>query len=73
MRPNPQHLHALMEMEVHIECTAKALDEGDRARVDMSPLVPLCHRLVDVILPDGGAHDGMDLGRELLRGRHPVP
>jgi hypothetical protein len=29
-------------------------------------------RLVDVILTDRGANDGMDLGGESLRRRHPV-
>jgi len=31
-----------------------------------------CDRLVDVILTNRGADDGMDFGREILRGRHPV-
>jgi hypothetical protein len=61
-----------MEMEVQIERTAKTLDKRDRARVDGGPLVPVCDRLVDVILPDGGADDGMDLGREVLGPCHPV-
>src|SRR5215475_12125360 len=32
----------------------------------------LCDRLIDVILTEGGANDGVDLGREVLRRRHPV-
>src|SRR5262249_11421608 len=39
-----------MEMEVQIQSTAKALEKGDRARVDVRPLVTVCARLVDVIL-----------------------
>src|SRR5262245_14157161 len=68
--------HSLQEeqvkVHVEIERTAKALDKGDRARVDGGPLMTLCDRLVDVILPDGGANDGVDLGSEVLRRRHPV-
>src|SRR5437899_9416111 len=51
-----------MEMQMHIQGAAKALEKGDRARVDGGPLVTLGGRLVDVILPDGGANDRMDLG-----------
>src|SRR5262249_38405602 len=61
-----------MEMKVHIERTAKALEKGDRPRVDGGPLVTAVDRLVDIILPDRGANDGMDLGGEVLRGCHPV-
>src|SRR5262245_11374345 len=68
--------HSLQEeqvkVHVEIERTAKALDKGDRARVDGGPLMTLCDRLVDVILSDGGANDGVDLGSEVLRRRHPV-
>src|SRR4030095_13381074 len=61
-----------MEMEGHIDRTAKTLDKRDRARVDGGPLVPLCDRLVDVVLPDGGADDGMELCREVLGPSPPV-
>src|SRR5439155_3958290 len=70
------HIDALhedaMEMEVHIDRTAKTLDKRDRSRVDGGPLETACDRLVDIILTDGGANDGMDLGREVLGPRHPV-
>src|SRR5262249_9064122 len=61
-----------MEMEVHIERAAKTLEKRDRARVDGGSRVTALDRLVDVILPDGHADDGMDLGRELRGCRHPV-
>jgi len=61
-----------MEMEVQIERAAKALEKRDRARVDDGSRVTALDRLVDIILPDGGTNDGMDLGRELLGCRHPV-
>ena len=54
------------KLQIEIEGTAKALDKGDRSRVDVRPLMTLCDRLVDVILPDGGANDRMDLGGEVL-------
>jgi hypothetical protein len=60
-------------MQMEMERTAKALDKGDRPRVDVRPLMTLCDRLVDVILPDGATNDRMDLGRKVLRPRHPVP
>src|SRR5262249_57799724 len=63
---------AAMDMEVHIDPTAKTLDKRDRAWVEGGPLETACDRLVDVILTDGGAHDRMDLGREVLGPRHPV-
>ena len=55
-----------MEMEIQIDRTAKALDKRDRSWVDGGPLRTVCDRLVDVILPDRGANDRMDLGREVL-------
>src|SRR5215813_693571 len=51
-----------MAMEVHIERTAKTLEKRDRARVDGGARVTALDRLVDVILPDGGANDRMDRG-----------
>src|SRR5262249_59673347 len=62
-----------MNMEMEIEGTAEALEKGDRSRLDVGPLETASDRLVDVILTDGGANDGMDLGREVLGRRHPVP
>jgi hypothetical protein len=59
-------------MQMHIQGTAKALDKRDRPRVDGGPLHPSLDCLVHVILPDGGANDRMDHGREVLRPRHPV-
>jgi hypothetical protein len=55
-----------MEMEIHIDRTAKTLDKRDRARVDGGPLKTALDRLVDVILRDGPADDGMDVGRQVL-------
>ena len=68
--------HPLQEKQVivpiEIEGTAKTLDKRDRAGVDGGALAPALDRLVDVILPDGGANDRMDLGREVLGRRCPV-
>ena len=61
-----------MEMQMHMQGAAKALDKGDRSRMDGAPRVTVCDRLVDVILSDRGADDRMDFGREILRRRHPV-
>ena len=55
-----------MEMEAHMERTAKTLDKRDRSRVDGGPRATALDCLVDVILPDCRADDGMDLGGELL-------
>src|SRR5262245_11248458 len=55
-----------MEMQMHIQGAAKALDKGNRSRVEKSPLVPLRSRLVDIRLPDRGANNRMDLGGEVL-------
>ena len=52
-------------MGYDIEGAAKTLNKGDRSRVDVGPLVPVCDRLVDVILPDGGADDGRDFGGQV--------
>src|SRR5215510_11952509 len=61
-----------MEMEVHIERAAKTLEKRDRARVDGGSRVTALDHLVDVILPNCRADDGMDLGGELVGCRHPV-
>src|SRR5262249_45996414 len=61
-----------VEMQIELEGTAETLDKGDRPWVDGGPLVTALDRLIDVILPDGGANDRMDLGGEVLRSRHPV-
>src|SRR5215831_17493309 len=68
---DPLHKDA-MDMEVELERTPKALDKRDRSRVDLLPLYATLDRLVDIILPDGGTNDRMDLGREVLGRRHPV-
>ena len=52
-------------MAMHIEGTAKALDKGDRPRLEVSSLKASGDGLVHIILRDRGAHDGMDLGREI--------
>src|SRR5215470_17847587 len=41
-------------------------------RMDGGPLVPVGDCLVDIILPDRGADDRMDRGREVLGPRHPI-
>jgi hypothetical protein len=53
-------------VHIELERTAKALDKRDRARVDGGPLKTALDRLVDVILRDGPADDGMDVGRQVL-------
>src|SRR5215472_4230310 len=60
-----------MEMEIEIEGTPKTLDKRDRPWVDLVAWGTACDRLVHIILTDGRANDGMDLGREVLRRGHP--
>src|SRR6266699_7230378 len=62
-----------MEMEVHIERTAKTLDKRDRPRLELVSWDTACDRLVHIILPDGGADDRMDLRGQLLGRGHPIP
>src|SRR5262249_55917789 len=61
-----------MDMEVHIDRTAKTLEKRDRAWVDGGPLETACDRLVDVILPVGGAQFGGALAGGAVGPPHPV-
>jgi hypothetical protein len=62
-----------VEMEVEIDGAAKALDKGDRSRLDLLPWDTACDRLAHVILADRGANNRMDHRRQVLRGGHPIP
>src|SRR5262249_26363897 len=62
-----------MEMEIHIERTAKTLDKRDRPWLDCGPWDTTCDRLVHIILTDCRADDRMDLRRQILGRGHPVP
>src|SRR5262249_4363239 len=54
-----------MKMEMEIEGAAKALEKGDRPRLEVGSLTASGDCLVHIILPDRGADDGMDLCREV--------
>jgi hypothetical protein len=69
---DPREADAI-EMEVHIERTSKALHTCDRSRLHLSPWDPARDRLVDIILADRGANNGMDLRGQLLGRGHPIP
>ena len=53
-----------MEMEVHIERTAKTLDKRDRPRLDGGPREPAGDCLVHIILTDRRADDRMAYGQK---------
>ena len=50
-----------MKMDVQIEAAAEALDKRDRSRLHLVPCNAALDRLVDVIVRNGGADDGMHL------------
>jgi len=50
-----------MKMEIYIQVTAKALDKRDRSRLHVWSLNAAFDCLVDIILRNGGADDGMHL------------
>src|SRR5262249_42941206 len=55
-----------MEMEVEIERTAETLDKCNRPWVEVGSLTASGGCLVSIILPDRGADNRMDFGREVL-------
>src|SRR5215468_3876283 len=64
------HIDPLQEEQVivHIEIkrTPKALDKGHRPWMHLAPRDPAYDCLVDVILTNRGADDGMDCGGQVL-------
>ena len=61
-----------MEVQVHIDATAEALDKRDRSRLHLMPVSATCDGLIDVISRDDTADNSMHLRRQVLRRRHPV-
>jgi hypothetical protein len=52
-----------MKMDIQMQAAAASLDKRDRSRLNPVPLNAALDRLVDVIVRDGGADDGMHLRR----------
>jgi hypothetical protein len=59
-------------VEIQIETAAKALQKRHRTGLHGGPCRPMPDRLIDIKLSDGAADDGMNLGGEFSRRRHPV-
>ncbi len=56
-----------MKMQIQIYATAKSLYKRDRSRLHLVPLDTASDCLIDVILCDGGADNGMHLCRQVTR------
>ena len=54
-----------MKMEIRIDATAESWDKRDRSWLHVLPLDTAFDRLVDVILHDSGADNGMHLCRQV--------
>ncbi len=59
-------------MQIQIDASTEALQERHRAGLHGGPRGALLHGVIDIILPDGAADNGMDCGGELSGGRHPI-
>ena len=59
-------------MKIQIDAPAKALQKCDRAGLDSGSGGAVLDRLLDIILPDRAADDGMDAGGKRFGGGHPV-
>jgi hypothetical protein len=56
-----------MKMEMRLEAATASLEKRDRSRLHFLPFDAAFDRLVNVILRDGGADDGMHLRRQVTR------